>query len=154
MSPEDAAEQEALGRSQGGFSTKVHMACDALGNPLAFLLTPGQKHERPQAEPLLAAAAPTEQDVEAVKAVLADKGYDADALIEHIVDILVGALGGLAAAHDAGIVHDEELYKDRNKVERLFGRLKHYRRIATRYEKTATSYMAMLHLASAMVWLL
>jgi putative transposase len=49
---------------------------------------------------------------------------------------------------------DRELYKDRNKVERFIGRIKHYRRVATRYEKTARNYLAMLHLVSAMVWLL
>ena len=50
--------------------------------------------------------------------------------------------------------HDEELYKERNQVERFFNRLKHYRRVATRYEKTGRNYLAMLHLVSAMVWLL
>ena len=152
------AADEALGRSRGGFSTKVHVVCDALGNPLAFTLTGGHRNDITQAEPLLdaavEAAALTADDTAAIRAVLADKGYDADHFVERI-----GALGADAVIPSRSNrkrprAHDAELYKDRNKVERFIGRIKHYRRIATRYEKTARNYLALLHLVGAMVWLL
>jgi transposase len=152
------AEQEALGRSRGGFSTKVHVVSDALGNPLAITLTGGQRHDITQAGPLLDAAVEAmslaAEDAAAIRAVLADRGYDADHFVERI-----GALGAEAVipsrtSRKEPREHDRELYKDRNKVERLIGRFKHYRRIATRYEKTARNYLAMLHLVGAMVWLL
>ena len=71
MSSEGAAEREALGRSRGGFSTKVHVVCDALGNPLAFALTPGQAGDCPEAVPLLERVERGEPP-EVVEAVLAD----------------------------------------------------------------------------------
>ncbi len=151
---ETVAEQEALGRSRGGFSTKVHAVCDALGNPLAFTLTGGQRNDITQAEPLLDAVVMSEEDAAAVRAVLADKGYDADRFVERIESLGAEAVIPSRKNRKAPREHDVELYKDRNKVERFFGRIKHYRRVATRYEKTARNYLAMLHLVSAMVWLL
>ena len=69
-------EQPALGRSRGGFSTKIHIAVDALGNPLRLLLTAGQRHDSPQAAALIEGFEPL--------ALIADKGYDSDALIESV----------------------------------------------------------------------
>ena len=152
-SREAVAEREALGRSRGGFSTKVHVVCDALGNPLVLTLTGGQRGDITEAEPLLDAVALTAQDTEAIRAVLADKGYDSNAFVAQIealgAEAVIPSRKNRTVARD----HDAELYKDRNKVERFFGRIKHYRRVATRYEKTARNYLAMLHLVSAMVWL-
>jgi transposase len=162
---------EALGRSRGGFSTKIHVVCDALGNPLEIALTPGQAGDCPQAEPLLervvavesvAPAFETETDSEpsdteqrlALGAVLADKGYDSDDLLKYVASLDAEAVIPAKKNRTVGRPLNRELYKDRNKVERFFSRVKHYRRIATRYEKTARNYMAMLHLVSTMVWLL
>lgn len=97
---------------------------------------------------------PTDDDVAAVEAVLADKGYDADHLVERIESLGAEAVIPSRKGRREPREHDAELYKDRNKVERFFGRIKHYRRVATRYEKTARNYLAMLHLVGAMVWLL
>jgi transposase len=136
----------------------VHVVCDALGNPLVFALTGGNRNDITQADLLLdaavAAVSLTIEDAEAIRAVLADKGYDSDRFTSQI-----GALGADAVIPSRSNrkqprEHDAELYKDRNKVERFFGRIKHYRRLATRYEKTARNYLAMLHLVGAMVWLL
>ena len=93
-------------------------------------------------------------DTEAIRAVLADKGYDADAFVDQIEAL--GAEAVIPSRKNRTQVreHDAELYKDRHKVECFFGRIKHYRRVATRYEKTARNYLALLHLASALVWLL
>jgi transposase len=148
------AEREALGRSRGGFSTKVHAVCDALGNPLVLTLTGGHRNDITQAEQLLDAVTLTVEDAEAIKAVLADKGYDSDRFVAQIDALGADAVIPSRSNRKQPREHDAELYKDRNKVERFFGRIKHYRRVATRYEKTARNYLAMLHLVGAMVWLL
>jgi transposase len=139
------AEDEAIGRSRGGLSTKIHAVVDALGNPLRFILTPGQAHESRQAESLIAGF---EFDK-----LLADKGYDSDhfrALIAAAgAEAVVPPLGSRTAA----ISYDKTLYKERNLVERFFNKIKHFRRIATRYEKTALSFAAMLSLVGAVIWL-
>ena len=140
------AEEEALGRSRGGFTTKVHAACDALGNPLRFILTPGQRSDLTQAEALLSGEEPG--------AVIADKGYDADWLIEQITLLEAEVVIPSKRHRKVQREIDLNLYADRNKIERLFNRLKHYRRVATRYEKTARNYLAFLHVASIMTLLL
>ena len=139
-------EAEALGRSRGGFTTKLHAAVDALGNPLGFILTPGQRADITQAEALVE---PYEVD-----AVIADKGYDSDAFVRFIESREAEVVIPPKRNRKVKRSYDANLYADRNKVERFFGRIKHYRRIATRYEKTARNYLSMVYLASAMVWLL
>lgn len=140
------AETEALGRSRGGFSTKVHLVCDALGNPIRFVVTPGQWAEVTQAEMLLSGL-----DAEAV---IADKGYDADGLIAQIESSGAEAVIPPRRNRTLQRDYDRNLYADRNKVERLFNRLKHYRRVATRYEKTARRYLAMVQVAAIMTLML
>ncbi len=117
-------------------------------------LTAGQRNDITQAEPLVASVARTVDDTEAIRAVLADKGYDSNDFVEQIEALGAEAVIPSRKNRTVAREHDVELYKDRNKVERFFGRIKHYRRVATRYEKTARNYLAMLHLVSAMVWLL
>ncbi len=90
----------------------------------------------------------------ALGAVLADKGYDSDDLLKYVASLKAEAVIPAKKNRTVQRPLNKELYKDRNKVERFFNRVKHYRRIATRYEKTARNYMAMLHLVSTMVWLL
>lgn len=140
------AEDEALGRSRGGFSTKLHAAVDALGNPLGFTLTPGQWADITQAEALI--------EPYMVDAVIADKGYDSDAFVACIEAREAEAVIPSRRSRNEQREINRNLYADRNKVERFFNRLKHYRRIATRYEKTARNYLSMVYLASAMIWLL
>lgn len=141
-----AAAREGLGRSRGGLTTKVHAACDALGNPLRFLLTPGQRNDITQAAALL--------DGYDAGAVLADRGYDADWLVDQIAaagaEVVIPSKKNRTVAR----AHDANLYADRNKIERLFGRLKHYRRVATRYDKTGQNYLSFVFLASTLVLLL
>jgi transposase len=140
------AQAEALGRSRGGFSTKIHACCDALGNPVRFILTPGQCSDHQQAAALLA------KDVPA--AVIADKGYDSHHLAELIQQLGAQVVIPSRANSKQPRSIDKNLYQDRNKIERFFNRIKHYRRIATRYDKTATSFLAFLHLAAAVTLLL
>ena len=137
---------ECLGQSVGGWSTKIHATVDALGNPLRIILTVGQRADITQAQALLA-------DYQ-TDAVLADRGYDANSLLEILqqaeVDIVIPAKRSRLEPRPI----DENLYKDRNKVERYFNKLKQYRRVATRYEKTASSFAGFVYLASAMILLL
>ena len=118
---------------------------DALGNPVRFILTQGQSSEYDQANAL----------IEGFQAdfVLADRGYDSGDFIQKI------QAGGAVAVIPARKnrleqrEYDKVIYKERNFVERLFQKLKHYRRIATRYERLARNYMAMLSLVATIIWL-
>lgn len=115
-----------------------------MGNPLGFVLTPGQRADITQAEALV--------EPHQVEAVIADKGYDSDAFVAYVEAREAVILSRRNRKEQRQI--DANLYADRNKVERFFNRLKHYRRIATRYEKTARNYLSMVYLASTMIWLL
>jgi transposase len=126
-------------------STKIHAVVDALGNPLRFILTAGQVHDSKQAEALI--------DGFDFDKLLADKGYDSDRFRQ-----VIGAAGGEAVipssrARSQAIPYDKDIYKERNLVERFFNKIKHFRRIATRYEKTALSFASMLSLVGAIIWL-
>ena len=114
-------------------------------------MTPGQRHDITQAEPLLKTLSPT-QRLE-VEAVLADKGYDSNAFIAAIAAFEAQAVIPSRKGRKAPRAHDVELYKERNQVERFFNRIKHYRRVATRYEKSVENYLSFLHVASIMAWL-
>ena len=122
-----------------------------MGNPLGFVLTPGQRSDITQAEALVA---PWTEGPCAVEAVIADKGYDSETFIAFVRAREAEAVIPSRRNRKEQREIDENLYKDRNKVERFFNRLKHYRRLATRYEKTACNYLSMVYLASAMIWLL
>ena len=119
---------------------------DALGNPLRIILSVGQRSDITQAAPLLT-------DYE-TNAVLADRGYDADSLISYLhslkTEVVIPAKKNRLEPRPI----DENLYKDRNKVERYFNKLKQYRRVATRYDKTAVSFAGFVYLASIMILLL
>ena len=138
-------EDQALGRSRGGFGTKIHIATDGLGNPVRFSLTAGQVGDLTQAESLLEGLAPG--------AVIADKGYDSDKFVAKVgsigAEVVIPPLGCRKVLRE----YDEHIYKERNKVERFIGLIKQFRRVATRYEKTARNFLAFVHVASIMVLL-
>lgn len=127
-------------------STKVHAATDALGNPVRFILTGGERNDITQIEGLL--------DGLRADHVLADKGYDGGR-----------AMAAIAASGARPVVprrtttaqwraFDATLYKDRNLIERFFNKIKHFRRIATRYDKLARNYAGFLNLVAALKWCL
>lgn len=126
-------------------STKIHAAVDALGNPVRLLLTGGQISDYQKADDL----------IEGFQAdyVIADKGYDSDAFVQAINSTGAEAVIPPRSNRKKMRSYDEELYKDRNLVERLFQKLKHYRRIATRYERLARNYFSMLALVLTVIWL-
>ena len=134
-----------MGRSRGGLTTKIHTLTDAQGRPLRFILTGGQAHDSTTAADLLAGRAMT--------GVIADKAYDSNALRE-----LIGGAGAEAVipstrSRNIVIPHDRLAYRLRNRIERFFNKLKHFRHIATRYDRRAAHFLAALHLASAMIWM-
>lgn len=138
-------EEQALGRSVGGFSTKVHAAVDALGNPLRLLLTGGQRGDATQAIPLLEGFD--------FSGVMADRGYDANNILDFIAQNDAEAV---IPAKKNRIIQREidwHTYKDRHLVECFMNKIKQYRRIFSRFEKYASRYMSFLSFASALIWL-
>jgi transposase len=139
------ADDQALGRSRGGFGTKIHLAVDALGNPVSVHLSPGQDADVSHAEALLSDHEP--------EAVLADKGYDSDAFVAEVrgrgAEAVIPPKKNRAEPRE----YDTHTYKERNKVERCVNALKRCRRVATRYEKTARNFLGMVLLAAITIWL-
>ena len=125
-------------------STKISAGVDALGNPVRFILTAGQVHDIVQAEDLISGIS--------FEHLLADKGYDADWLRARIKAGAAAVIPSTRSRSQA-IPYDKHIYQERNLVERFFNKIKHFRRIATRYEKTAISFAAMLFLVGAIIWL-
>lgn len=150
-------ESEALGRSRGGFGTKFHVKAEGNGLPLAFVLTPGQQHEAKAFEPLMEAdvAGRSARGVPWTRPVrvVGDKGYSYQRIRRYLARCGIDAVIPLRTDQGHDLCFDRELYRERNKVERLVGRLKQWRRIATRYEKRAANYLAMLTLAAVTLWL-
>ena len=137
--------QEGLGRSRGGFSSKIHVVTEAKGRPLVLTITPGQSADIEQAGALLS-------DINA-EAVAADKAYDADALVVQLQAKGIHVVIPSRANRNPSREYDRDVYKQRNAIERFFGKIKHYRRVFSRFEKTCRNYKAMLHFVSALIWL-
>lgn len=136
---------QALGRSRGGHSTKIHLATDALGNAIRFILTGGQRNDMTQAEALV--------ENLAADYVLADKGYDSDAfalkLKEMGAEVVIPSRANRKELREI----DEHLYKERHLIECCIGKLKHFRRVFSRFDKLAKNYLSFVYFASAIVWL-
>ncbi|MDQ0504167.1 putative transposase [Xanthobacter agilis] len=139
------ADAQGLGRSRGGLSTKIHAAADALGLPVRLIGTPGQRNDITLAHDLI-------EDIEAA-ALLADKGYDANHLVDAIEER--GTEVVIPPKRDPKIqrAYDTDLYKERNKIARFFNKLKQFRRVATRYDKLLVNFMGFVKLAAIAIWL-
>jgi transposase len=138
-------DDQALGRSRGGFGTKIHGSFDGLGHPVELTLTPGQASDIGQAETLLADHEP--------EAVIADKGYDSDAFVKVIETRGAEAVIPPKSNRIEPREYDWHTYKERNLVERFWSKAKHYRRVAMRYEKKAANFLAFVHVAAFMIML-
>ena len=136
---------QAIGQSRGGLTTKIHAIVDALGNPVALSLTPGQAADITQADPLLDQVAPD--------AFLADKGYDSDALVETLQKRGIAPVIPPKANRREPRETDFALYRERNLVERFFCKLKQYRAIATRYDKLANTFLAAVTMVCILFWI-
>ena len=135
-----------MGRSRGGLTTKIHALVDANGLPIEIVLSKGQAHDGPVAKRLL-------DHVSKGSIVLGDKAYDADSLRDDIAE-----RGGWANIPSKSNRREPApfsafLYRYRNLIERFINKLKHFRAIATRYEKHAENYLALIKLAAVRLWL-
>ena len=120
------------------------MAADAKGRPRRFILTGGHVHDVTQASALVAGWPPSY--------VMADKGYDSQAFVDSIEQLGALAVMPPRASRKSPRAYDVEIYKQRNLIERCFNKLKHFRRIATRYDRKALYFLAFLSLAAASAW--
>jgi|SRR5580704_8474489 transposase len=138
-------ETQALGRSKGGFTTKIHALVDGLGNPIKFIVTGGHRNDITQAEELLKEQHNT--------VVLADKGYDSMALVDFLESQDCCAV--IPSKKNAKCPRniDNELYKERFLIEAFFSKLKHFRRVFSRFDKTISAFSGFLHLAGALIWM-
>ncbi len=137
--------KQALGRSRGGFSTKIHVVVDALGNPLDFDLSPGQSSDINNAEKLLKKYPNVN--------VLGDKAYDCNNLRKTLksrncTPVIPGRSNRIEK-----IKYDKHLYKERHAIECFFGKMKYFRRVFSRYEKTCSSFLSFLYIVGAFIWL-
>ena len=135
-----------MGRSRGGLTTKIHALVDANGNPIALKLTEGQAHDGKSARDML-------DQIGAGQILLADRAYDSDALRKILAER--GAWANVK--HMPGRVNipafSPFLYRYRNLVERFFSKIKHFRAVATRFEKHDANYLALVKLAAARIWM-
>lgn len=138
--------EQALGRSKGGFSSKIHVSVDGLGNPLRFILTAGQRNDITEAEALVV-------DLD-FKRLIADKAYDADEFIRLIIEqyeaeVVIPPRGNRLKLRE----YDTHIYKERHLVECFINKIKHYRRIFSRFEKLASRYFSFLSFVGTLIWL-
>lgn len=126
-------------------STKIHLAVRGLGNPVAFHLTAGHRGDVPQAAALIAGLP--------AAVVLADGAYDAAHFRQVIADRGAIAVIPNTPQRASKYPFDKHLYRERHLVECCFSRLKQFRRVATRFEKTARNYLAVVTLAATILWL-
>lgn len=120
------------------------MLADALGRPLRIILTGGEVHDSKTALALL-------EDVDA-RAVIADKAYDSNEIRNAIAAEDMVAVIPSKRSRKVRIPHDNALYKARNRIERCFNKLKHFRHVATRFDRRAIYFLAFIHFASAIIW--
>jgi transposase len=135
-----------MGRSKGGLTTKIHALVDARGLPIVLKITPGQAHDGRSAADMLDTL--TDGDV-----LLADRAYDSDALRTEMAARGVWANVRAMPQRIKPPAFSAYLYKLRNLVERFFSKIKHYRAVATRYEKHPENYLAVIKLAAARIWM-
>jgi transposase len=136
---------QALGRSRGGFSTKIHALVDALGNPLRLILTPRQAHDGAQVLNLLEGFT--------FERIIADRGYAAQSIVDWIV---AQGMATVIPPHQSASQpppYDLWVYRERHLIETFFNKLKHFRRIFARFDKLDSRFLAFLHFASALLWL-
>ncbi len=137
------AEKNAIGRSRGGLTTKIVALVDALGSLVRFILLPGQRHDLVGVPPLI-------EDV-SFDALLGDKAFDADWLRAELDDRGAAVVIPPRANRSVIIDYDKKMYRWRHLIENYFAKIKEFRSIATRYDKTAESFEANINLAAAVI---
>ncbi len=137
--------EQGLGRSVGGFTSKVHAKVDALGNPLKFIVTSGGRSDFKEAANLLSTTSKSY--------VLGDKGYDSDIFRKQIkklnnIPVIPGKRN-----RKITIKYDKYIYKFRSTIECFFSKIKHFRRVFSRFDKDISSYYSFLYFVGALLWL-
>ena len=154
---EPGAEDEALGRSRGGFTTKIHLRCEGYGKPVIFTVTGGQVHDTRQVSALISRGAirrigrgrPRLRPAKMVS----DKAYSSRSIRLALRKRGIIPVIPTKANERRQPGFDREAYRQRNIIERMINRLKNFRRIATRYEKRATNYLAMITIGAILLWI-
>jgi transposase len=137
--------EQALGRSRGGFSCKIHVTVDALGNPWRFILTAGQRHDITQAKALLEGF-----DFESL---IAERGSAAEDFIDYL---LQGGIKTVVPPHQRAKFlreYDEWLYRERHLVECFINKIKHFRHVFSRFDKLDRSFLGFLHYIGVLIGL-
>ncbi len=134
-----------IGRTKGGLNSKLHAVCDSRGRPVRLLLTAGQISDYEGARTLL-------PDLPAARFLLADKGYDANWFRDGLIGKGICPCIPPKKNRKHGVNFDKTMYKQRHKVENMFGLLKDWRRIATRYDRCAHTFFAAICLAATVIW--
>lgn len=139
------AHHHAIGTSRGGRTTKIHALSDDLGRPVAFVLTPGNTHDLAGARALLTIRQPS-------RGLLADRAYDAASLRNWLAERGAEPVIPPNPTRKNPHAYDRIAYRARNLIERMFCRLKDFRRIATRYDKRADIFLSAVCIAAAITW--
>lgn len=134
-----------IGRTKGGRNTKLHAVCDDKGRPLVLLLTPGNVHDCKVAQQCIEALPPSAD-------LVADKGYDSQALREWLEQRGTRPVIPPRKNRKVQFDYDKTIYKQRNVIERMFCRLKDWRRIATRFDRNVKNFMGAVALAATVIW--
>ena len=140
-------QHQSLGRSRGGFSTKIHVKTDALGLPLKLTLTAGHRGDMVGVWDVL------EPEDRCASALLADRAYDSSKLRQRLEQIGVQAVIPCSASRAQKIEYDKDLYKERHGVDCFINKIKWFRRVDTRYDRLDKTYLGFIHFASCMIWL-
>jgi transposase len=134
-----------LGRSRGGFSTKIHVTVDGLGNPLRLHLTAGQRHDLIKAHDLTVDLA--------FDFLIADRSYGAKALVDELaasgIEVVIPPNKNAREPR----AYDAWRYRERHLIECFIGKIKHFRRVFSRFDKLARRYLGFLQLTSTLIWL-
>jgi transposase len=130
----------------GGFSTKIHLAVDALGNAVRFILSGGEQSDHRQANNLIEGIA--------FDCLIADKGYDSEAFVQRLRRAgRKVVIPSRRYSRQTGRKYDRHLYRERHLIECFINKIKHYRRIFIRFEKLSKNYLSFVHLVSSLIWL-
>ena len=141
--------QQALGRSRGGFSTKIHLGCINEKAAISITLTPGQASDAKEFDTVFLKL----PEGFSPERGMMDKAYDSDAIRQTLRESEIVPVIPPRKNRTTSINYDKDQYKQRNRVERFIGRIKQFRRIATRYEKLSEMFLAFIHLVSVYVFL-
>ena len=147
IGPRDNGECRLIGRTKGGMNTKLHAVTDAIGRPISFFMSAGQVSDYTGAAALL-------RELPDADWLIADRGYDADWLRDALKDKEIKPCIPGRKARKAPVKYDKRRYKRRNRIEIMFGRLKDWRRIATRYDRCPKVFLSAVALAATVLfWL-